>query len=191
MSTRFYRRQKGSGSFTSMHARNSNDAHQPPPGAAATPTRNSYRPGMYLEDIAGSIDRSDCSSEEDVGNSSHDFDFGLDTSFDDPHHDPVPATPSSTPQSMVNQAEGNNYVVAMLQQQQFMLKNVLDGQKLLEKKQDTMETKLQELESKVNKPNVVTPTTPGSNKKRKKVVTRTLLVRDCSYMLLISFVCTE
>ena len=58
-----------------------------------------------------------------------------------------------------------------------MLKNVLDSQKLFEKKQEAFETKLLEFESKVNKPDVLTPPTPGSDKKRKKVLTRTLSVK--------------
>lgn len=177
--SRFYQRRKDS-----TCARNSSGAHQPPAAPAATPTRHSYSPGMYLGDIAGSIERSDCSSDEDAGIHSCDFDFGFDTPSHSPetdHNPSVPTTSSSTPPSSTE----NSYMVGMLQQQQFMLKNVLDSQKRFEEKQKAFETKLQEIESKVNKPNTLTPPTPGSNKKRKKVVTRTLSVRKNSLLCML------
>ena len=64
----------------------------------------------------------------------------------------------------------------MLQKQQAMLQEVLSGQKALEDRQNTVESHLAKLQSKVEKSAVSTPTSSSSEGKRKRIVTRTLSV---------------
>ena len=175
----------------------------------ATPTRRTslqdrsnnaetYQPGMYLRDMEALAVDSDCSSGGGGdGLEVNDFDFGdmsgspaeLSTAFNTPRTStPRTSTPrTGTPRSNVSYDvqmphQGDNQVVALLQQQQFMIKNVLDGQKQLQKKQENLEVRLQELETKVNKPADLTPPSSGSDQKRKRIVTRTLSVKVLNCM---------
>ena len=80
-------------------------------------------------------------------------------------------SPFSTPPS------GHQNIILMLQKQQAMLQEVLSGQKALEDRQNnTIESHLAELQSKVEKSAVSTPTSSSSEGKRKRIVTRTLSV---------------
>ena len=67
-------------------------------------------------------------------------------------------------------------LIAMLQQQQPMLQQVLEGQKLFERRQDYFDDQLADLASKVERPIPTTPSSSSSEGKRKRVVTRTLSV---------------
>ena len=69
-------------------------------------------------------------------------------------------------------------LMSMLQQQQALLQQVIDGQKRLEERQDSFEDQLTTLVSKVEQPAPTTPSSSCSEGKRKRVVTRTLSVSD-------------
>ena len=64
----------------------------------------------------------------------------------------------------------------MLQKQQAMLQEVLNGQKIFEERQNTVESHLAELQSKVEESAVCTPSSSSSEGKRKRIVTRALSV---------------
>ena len=70
-------------------------------------------------------------------------------------------------------------IIWMFQKQQAMLQGVLEGQKALEERQDTVESHLAELQSKMEESATSTPS--SSDGKRKRVVTRTLSV-SCNKM---------
>ena len=68
-------------------------------------------------------------------------------------------------------------MIPMLQQQQLILQRVLESQKTLEERQNSIEEKLANLQSQVNVlPPTVSPTASTSDGKRKRLVTRALSV---------------
>jgi len=90
----------------------------------------------------------------------------------DPHFQQQMSSSSLSPFSSVSQEN----LIAMLQQQQAMLQQVLEGQKLFERRQDYFDDQLADLASKVERPIPTTPSSSSSEGKRKRVVTRTLSV---------------
>lgn len=153
-----------------------------------TPYGRGYQPGMQLTDIPGGRNDVESSNSDTDG----DFDFGADVS-QSRYTNSSPDSFTGTSQADVSfevrspapSYQENSRIMALLQQQQSMLKSVLDGQKILEKQQDIFEVKLKEFESKVIKPADLTPSSSGSDCKRKRIVTRTLSVSNfspCGYV---------
>ena len=87
----------------------------------------------------------------------------------------------------VSSAE-NSDITLVLQQQQAILQQLLDGQKEVEKRQSQLEERLTCLQSKVEQPpSISTPSSSSSDGRRKRVVTRTLSVSFFVFMVYINF----
>ena len=168
----------------------SGNRHQTSTGESVTPRRKKialrsrnecqavhYQPGMPLGGIAAQFTMGVDNSSDSEGLYSDEEDDVLDYPLDgrlaesrnngqfEQH-----MSPFSTPPS------GHQSIILMLQKQQAMLQEVLSGQKALEDRQNTVESHLAELQSKVEKSAVSTPTSSSSEGKRKRIVTRTLSV---------------
>lgn len=91
------------------------------------------------------------------------------------------STPNNSIKSGHEEAAGHQNIIFMLQKQQAMLQGVLDSQKALKEWQDTVESHLAELQSKVEESPTSTRSSSSGDGKRKRVVTRTLSVSlfDC------------
>ena len=141
---------------------------------------NSYSPGMILDDIpspSAVVCDVDFSFEDD--DDAHD-----ETSIDYETHKTTPpsvvsaftrVTPSDT-----TLAENSHVgtLVEMLQQQQAVLQKLMDGQKALEEQQTTLKQSFTALQDKVNDfSSKDSPSSSGSEGKRKRIVTRSLSVR--------------
>ena len=75
----------------------------------------------------------------------------------------------------------NSSILTMLQQQQAVLQRVLDGQKSLEERQNKMEQSLAELQKNMEQSGQCYTADSGTDRKRKRVVTRTLSVSHIMY----------
>ena len=151
-----------------------------------------YQPGMSLSDIAGQVTMGSGSSSEDDDFLDDDFNFGDSETDHYEQSSSAFSTPHSSTSLLINKPRSsaslqgtgnepitgpsNESIILMLQRQQAMLQQVLDGQKIIEQRQDTVECQLSELQSKVEKPVSPSPSSSSSEGKRKRVVTRTLSV---------------
>ena len=162
-----------------------------------------YQPGMSLDDIAAQATmRSGSSSEsEDYSDNGFDplsdplggaldeslgdhFEQQMTSSFSSPHSS-ISLGHTSTPNSSIRSGhDGHQNIILMLQKQQAMLQEVLDGQKALEERQDTVESHLAELQSKVEESATSTPSSSSGDGKQKRTVTRTLSVSPFSTICL-------
>ena len=140
-----------------------------------------YSPGMGLQGVTVTPSRH-TSSDQDF----EDFNFNSDDSEnglygDTPTNNVLPIPPQITIQNSLISPEID--VITMLQQQQAVLQEVLDGQKELQQRQNQMEEKLICLQSKVDNPPNIDAQSSSSDGKRKRVVTRTLSVSEtiCKY----------
>ena len=75
----------------------------------------------------------------------------------------------------------NSSILTVLQQQQAVLQRVLDGQKSLEERQNKMEQSLAELQKNMEQSAQCSTADSGTDRKRKRVVTRTLSVSHIMY----------
>ena len=168
------------------------------PRNGSSPLR--YQPGMSLEEISAQAAMGSTSESEELSddgydplsgplglggalnNSLGDRDRFEQQTFSSPHSS-VSLGHTSTPISSVRSghegAAGHQSIILMLQKQQAMLQEVLEGQKALEERQDTVESHLAELQSKMEESATSTPS--SSDGKRKRVVTRALSV-SCNKM---------
>lgn len=146
-------------------------------------TEECYRRGMRLTAInPNPVNYNSDSDNSSNGDGNLDGDYSFDTrrptqpehdrpSFQSPHFQQRTQSPFSTP----SPASQKNWI-SMLQQQQAILHELLEGQKRLEKRQDCFEDQLADLASKVEQPIPTTPSSSSSEGKRKRMVTRTLSV---------------
>jgi hypothetical protein len=133
-----------------------------------------YKPGMDLTTIDNPFPTVDNDSSSDSENSLGDGDLGdFSPLFDRDERDQT--TLPEDPQSFSNSLPEKS-LISMIQHQQVMLEQVLEGQKRLVERQDGFEDQLAELASKVKQPLPSTPSSSSSEGKRKRVVTRTLSV---------------
>ncbi len=164
-----------------------NNSGTPARSQTCVPRRNSnfYGPGVLLNDLTGT--EADYDSEGEVGEC--DFDFGNSPTTMAPcDRELSPEIPLHTPVSNFEfrgadhhshrssiSTDNQNEVIPMLQQQQLILQRVLEGQKTLEERQNKIEDKLADLQSQMDKPSAVSPSS-SSDGKRKRLVTRALSV---------------
>ena len=149
---------------------------------------------MHLSDISSRIPLDDSGTESDKSES-RGGDFTIETDVHPTLDDPVQqytSSLSSSPFSSVSHdphfqqqmsssslspfSVSQENLIAVLQQQQAMLQQVLEGQKLFERWQDYFDDQLADLASKVEQPIPTTPSSSSSEGKRKHVVARTLSV---------------
>ena len=198
-SSRFSRNQSKNVCSSSNRFKRSAEAITPRRKKVALQPRNDssafhYQPGMSLGELSAQATmRSGSSSESDELSDNGDFDplsdplgEALDNSLGAPDHfeqqmmsfsSPLghTSTPNNSIRSGHEEAAGHqNNIILMLQKQQAMLQEVLDSQKALKERQDTVESHLAELQSKVEESPVSTPSSSSGDGKRKRVVTRTL-----------------
>ena len=136
-----------------------------------------YKPGMELEEIPYNS-REESSSNDDLNPNDDSFNFE--------NISPSSFTETSTNHSMPSflGSHGNSDIITMLQQQQAMLQQVVNGQKAFELRQNQLEEKVQTLQSQIDKPSSSTTSSSSSDGKRKRVVTRTLSVCLLNYFVL-------
>ena len=115
-----------------------------------------------------SVDSDDSFEDGDVKLGPRDWDMDL---FDPDKQDPAILSEKTSSNS---HPEKN--LISMIQHQQAMLQQALEGQKHLVERQDSFEQQLAELASKVEQPLSSTPSSSSSEGKRKRVVTRILSV---------------
>lgn len=134
-----------------------------------------YKPGMDLTTISNPFPTVDADNSSDSEKSFEDEELSGDYSlvFDRDERDftNLPEDPQSFSNSLPEKS-----LISMIQQQQAMLEQVLEGQKRLVERQDGFEHQLTELASKVKQPLPSTPSSSSSEGKRKRLVTRTLSV---------------
>lgn len=142
-----------------------------------------YQPGMRLTNINHPVPVNlDYSSSDscDSAQLEDDFTEGLYT-YGTSERDLTsnleePFSQQKTLPSKISAISTNTSFVSMLQQQQALLQQLLDGQKCLEEKQDCFEDQLTQLASKVEQTPPTIPSSSGNKGKKKDVVTRTLSV---------------
>lgn len=145
---------------------------------------------MCLGDVAMSVAR------DDVSSSDSDFNMTYPHRINNENLEPsrIVLPPASTAHSFSQAnatspndrctqpmiSSGNGEVIAMLQQQQAVLQEVLKGQEVLKTQQAEMEEKISTLEAEVNKPaDLSMSPSSSSDGKRKRVVTKALSVSQC------------
>ena len=135
-----------------------------------------YKPGIELTAINSHFPVDDDSADSE--NSFEDGDLSGDFSV---LCDPNECDPSILPEDSPSFSNSlpEKILISMIQHQQAMLEQVLEGQKHLVERQDGFEDQLAELTSKVEQPLPSTPSSSSSEGKRKHVVTRTLSVSLC------------
>lgn len=135
-----------------------------------------YKPGMDLTTISNpfpTVDDDSSDSEKSFEDEEHGEDFSLLFDRNERDFTNLPEDPQSFSNSLPEKS-----LISMIQQQQAMLEQVLEGQKRLVERQDGFEHQhqLTELASKVKQPLPSTPSSSSSEGKRKRLVTCTLSV---------------
>ena len=171
-----------SGQARSFYGSQSNTPSRPTPSSISRQAHSFYGPGVHLEDVQ----RVDTVQDHSASDTS-DFEFGISRprseNIEQSHsasrdREVSPEIPICEPARVYGYAAGSqNEVIPMLQQQQLILQRVLESQKTLEERQNSIEEKLANLQSQVNVlPPTVSPTASTSDGKRKRLVTRALSV---------------
>lgn len=141
-----------------------------------------YGPGMNLESLPEYVNR-DSSSDESLSDHQHAFVMNDEpaTSFKTPYSNRPrsQSTPSNVrPYPAMANTPVMSDVMSMLQKQQVLIQQVLDGQKSIEKRHDEFEDRIVSLEKKYENSTVAASPPDSGNGKRKRIVTRTLSVSN-------------
>ena len=119
---------------------------------------------MKLGAIAEDYSREESSSNEDLNS----FNF---------EDIPLRSCTQFCTNSSIHSLLGNSDIVTILQQQQVILQQVIEGQKAFEIRQNQLQEKLTTLQSQIDKlSSSTTPSSSSNDGKRKRVVTCTLSV---------------
>ena len=173
----FYGRR--SGQATRQSAASNPTTPNIPGNAPLPPRRFEYRPGMFLEDRPPLVSPAESGS---------DLDYGEEFSFRDPSPNSFGPTLSPAYEQQPNNAPlfqtpvanrvptSNRQIILLLQQQQAALKEVLDCQKKSNERQSNIEHELHDLQAKVDGISSQCSMDSEVDKKRKRVVTRSLSV---------------
>lgn len=143
----------------------------------ANDSTSGYLPGMSLSDLTSSVVRDGSLSPQHSNGS-------FDPLDDEPHHhdvaphrhDVTPRSHDVTPRSQFS--ANDDSIMALLQNQQTILQQVLQGQVNLENQQSQLQKRLNEVEKwRTESQTPVSSSSPDSSSgKRKRVVTRELTV---------------
>ena len=185
--------------FYGRSSTSSRNKRQSLSSATARRSFEAYEPGVALGETgiyhptppADGESFSDSEEEESISSGFNDFSFDTSLPLErdrshlaDQYSRTSTPTTTVTPNLQRTPLNTNSQVISMLQQQQSVLQQVLDSQKKLQDRQNTIEEQLHELQKKVS--DTATPCTSSNDeKKRKRVVTRTLSVSIHSCLLLL------
>ena len=143
-----------------------------------------YTSGMSLGSISNDLE--DHYNGDNSTSCEEGFDFGSD--FGDDASGTIVTPPIQEShvhhgQDASQSTASTSNIVVMLQQQQAILQEVLDGQKALEARQTNVEDKIIHLQSQVEKSTSSSTSPSSSDGKRKRIVTRALSVCYCDVSL--------
>lgn len=127
-----------------------------------------YGPGVRLEEVEQQLELDGLSSGSEDGG----FDL-IDSRREETHQSHV--YQDATGGAEARGGGDRDEIIPMLQEQHYLLKQLLDGNKAMSERQNDFEEKLKDLQAKVEKAPIVSPSS-SCDGKRKRLVTRVLSV---------------